>query len=215
MNPLETAMWRAESADPRLRVNVSLLELLDPAPDWDRLLAAHEWASRMVPRMRQRVVEPALGRRRPALGDRGGPGPRPARPARPPRARPARCASCSTSSASSPPRRSTADRPLWEVLFVEGLADGRAGYVVKTHHSVTDGLGAVQLMSGCTAGPPSTTRPARAAGPAGRRRRSRVGVLAGQIADAVRSAPLAVLRRGAGAVGALGAGRGRRRDARR
>ena len=45
MNPLETAMWRAESADPRLRVNVSLLELLDPAPHWDRLLAAHEWAS--------------------------------------------------------------------------------------------------------------------------------------------------------------------------
>ena len=60
MNPLETAMWRAEAADPRLRVNVSLLELLDPAPDWDRLLAAHEWASRMVPRMRQRVVEPAF-----------------------------------------------------------------------------------------------------------------------------------------------------------
>src|SRR5215831_15925237 len=60
MNPLETAMWRAESADPRLRVTVSLLELLDPAPDWDRLLAAHEWASRMVPRMRQRVLEPAL-----------------------------------------------------------------------------------------------------------------------------------------------------------
>src|SRR5499427_8223438 len=60
MNPLETAMWRAESADPRLRVNVSLLELLDPVPDWDRLLAAHEWASRMVPRMRQRVVEPTL-----------------------------------------------------------------------------------------------------------------------------------------------------------
>ena len=60
MNPLETAMWRAESADPRLRANVSLLELLDHAPDWDRLLAAHEWASRMVPRMRQRVVEPAF-----------------------------------------------------------------------------------------------------------------------------------------------------------
>ena len=54
-------MWRAEAADPRLRVNVSLLELLDPAPDWDRLFAAHEWASRMVPRMRQRVVEPASG----------------------------------------------------------------------------------------------------------------------------------------------------------
>src|SRR6266516_637450 len=66
MNPLETAMWRAESADPRLRVTVSLLELLDPVPDWDRLLAAHEWASRMVPRMRQRVLEPALALGTPA-----------------------------------------------------------------------------------------------------------------------------------------------------
>src|SRR5699024_1088556 len=61
MNPLETAMWRAETADPRLRANVTLLELLEPAPDWERLRAAHEWASRMVPRMRQKVVEPALG----------------------------------------------------------------------------------------------------------------------------------------------------------
>src|SRR6516165_2527960 len=66
MNPLETAMWRAEAADPRLRVNVSLLELLDPVPDWDRLLAANEWATRMVPRMRQRVLEPALALGTPA-----------------------------------------------------------------------------------------------------------------------------------------------------
>src|SRR5262252_5262248 len=66
MNPLETAMWRAESADPRLRVTVSLLELLDPPPDWDRPLAAHEWASRMVPRMRQRVLEPAFALGTPA-----------------------------------------------------------------------------------------------------------------------------------------------------
>ena len=40
MNPLETAMWRAEVADPRLRANVALLELLEPAPEWDRLRAA-------------------------------------------------------------------------------------------------------------------------------------------------------------------------------
>ena len=65
MNPLETAMWRAEVADPRLRSNVTLLEILDPAPDWERLRGAHEWASRMVPRMRQRVVEPAWASGRP------------------------------------------------------------------------------------------------------------------------------------------------------
>ena len=73
-------MWRAEVADPRLRSNVTLLELLEPAPEWERLRAAHEWASRMVPRMRQRVVEPALGVGAPQLGDRrrAGPGPAPA-----------------------------------------------------------------------------------------------------------------------------------------
>src|SRR5262249_41624686 len=59
MNPLQTAMSRSPPP-PRLRANLSLLEILAPAPDWDRLLAAHEWASRMVPRMRQRVVEPAF-----------------------------------------------------------------------------------------------------------------------------------------------------------
>ena len=30
-------------------------------PDWDRFLAAPEWATRFVPRFRQRVVEPMLG----------------------------------------------------------------------------------------------------------------------------------------------------------
>src|SRR5262249_62125876 len=38
------------------------------------------------------------------------------------------------------------DRPLWASLFVEGLSGGRAGFAIKSHHSVTDGLGAVQLM---------------------------------------------------------------------
>ena len=145
MNPLETAMWRAESADPRLRVTVSLLELLDPAPDWDRLLAAHEWASRMVPRMRQRVLEPALALGTPAWVTAGDfdlsrhlhrvrlPGPGTLR----------QLLDVVQDFAAAPLDR---DRPLWQALLVEGLADGRAGYVAKSHHSVTDGLGAVQLM---------------------------------------------------------------------
>ena len=69
MNPLETAMWRGGGRRPAAAQPTSrLLELLEPAPDWERLRAAHEWASRMVPRMRQRVVEPALGRRRARAG---------------------------------------------------------------------------------------------------------------------------------------------------
>ena len=40
---------------------MTVVYLLDSAPDWDRLVAAHDWASRLVPRFRQRVVEPPLG----------------------------------------------------------------------------------------------------------------------------------------------------------
>jgi diacylglycerol O-acyltransferase / wax synthase len=38
-------------------------------------------------------------------------------------------------------------RPLWEGTLVEGLEGERAAYVLKMHHSLTDGLGGIQLMS--------------------------------------------------------------------
>ena len=202
MNPLETAMWRAEATDPRLRANVTLLELLEPAPDWDRLRAAHEWASRMVPRMRQRVMEPALGVGAPHWVtveeldlDR--------------HVRRVRLDSPGTMRqlldivgefAAAPLDR---DRPLWEVLLVEGLADDRAGYVVKTHHSTTDGLGAVQLMSRLHSrtaehDPARPEPPVPLADDA-----SPVGLLTEQLSGTVRAAPLAALRRGADAIGGL------------
>ncbi len=202
MNPLETAMWRAESADPRLRVNVSLLELLDPAPDWDRLLAAHEWASRMVPRIRQRVVEPAFALGTPTWVTAGDFDlSRHVRRARLPAPGSLRqLLDVVQEFAAAPFDR---DRPLWGALLVEGLADGRAGYAVKSHHSVTDGLGAVQLMMRLhsrTAEPdphrPEPQVPAAAEA-------SRAGLLAGQVAGAVRSTPMAALRQGAGMLGAL------------
>ena len=37
-------------------------------------------------------------------------------------------------------------RPLWEFTLVEGLEAGRAALVMKLHHSLTDGLGGMQLM---------------------------------------------------------------------
>ncbi len=202
MNPLETAMWRAEAADPRLRVNVSLLELLDPAPDWDRLLAAHEWASRMVPRIRQRVVEPAFSLGTPtwATADTldlsqhvhrvhlAAPGSL------------RQLLDVVQEFAAAPFDR---DRPLWQALLVQGLADGRAGYAVKSHHSVTDGLGAVQLMTRLHSrtaehDPGRPEPPVQAAAGA-----SRAGLLAGQVAGAIRSAPTTALRQGMGILGAL------------
>jgi HAD superfamily hydrolase (TIGR01490 family) len=202
MNPLETAMWRAEAADPRLRVNVSLLELLDPAPGWDRLLAAHEWASRMVPRMRQRVVEPTLALGTPTWVTAGEldlswhvhrvhvPAPGSLR----------QLLDVVQEFAAAPFDRG---RPLWEALLVEGLAGGRAGYVVKSHHSVTDGLGAVQLLmrlhSRSAEHDPHRPEPAVPAASEA----SRAGLLVGQVAGAVRSTPMTALRQGAGVLGAL------------
>jgi WS/DGAT/MGAT family acyltransferase len=95
-------------------------------------------------------------------------------------------------------------RPLWAALFVEGLAGGRAGYAVKSHHSVTDGLGAVQLMvrlhSRSPEHDPHRPEPPVPSADGGA---SRLGVFAGQVAGAVRSVPSAALRQGAGVAGAL------------
>jgi len=202
MSPLETAMWRAEAADPRLRVNVSLLELLDPVPGWDRLLAAHEWASRMVPRMRQRVAEPLFGVGTPTWVtvselDLSRHVHRVALPA-PGSMR--QLLDVVQDFAAAPFDRS---RPLWEALLVEGLADGRAGYVVKSHHSVTDGLGAVQLITRLHSRTPEHD-PGRPEPPLpGPADASRFRLLTGQLAGAARAAPAEALRQGIGLAGSL------------
>jgi diacylglycerol O-acyltransferase len=38
-------------------------------------------------------------------------------------------------------------RPLWEMWLVEGLRDGRAALISKTHHAMVDGIGGVDLLS--------------------------------------------------------------------
>lgn len=38
------------------------------------------------------------------------------------------------------------NRPPWQAMLVTGLKGGRAGYLLKIHHSMSDGLGLIQLM---------------------------------------------------------------------
>jgi WS/DGAT/MGAT family acyltransferase len=145
MNELETTMWRAERHPERSSTICSLITL-DEAPDWDRLVAAHDWATRMVPRARHRVVEPLLPTgppvwrrdphfamgyhlRRLHLGPRNTFGD---------------LLSLAQTLAITPFDRT---RPLWEATLIEGLEGGGAAYLLKLHHSLTDGLGAIQLLS--------------------------------------------------------------------
>jgi diacylglycerol O-acyltransferase len=136
-------MWGVEK-DPLLRSTITAVAVLDRAPDRERLLDRMERASRLIPRLRQRVA------------------PSPVIPA-PPRwvvdpnfdlryhVRFVRAPTPGT-------QRTLLDlaaivamqgfdraRPLWEFLVVEDLADGRAALIQKVHHSITDGVGGIKL----------------------------------------------------------------------
>lgn len=145
MSPVDTVMWRGD-ADRNLRSTISMVEVYDCAPDWDRLVAAHEWGSRMAPRFRQRVIESPLQAgtpswavdpdfdlhyhlRRLRLGGDGSM-----------RDLFATCEQLAMTPLD--PRR-----PPWEGYLIEGLPDGRTAYFLKAHHALTDGLGAIIALA--------------------------------------------------------------------
>jgi WS/DGAT/MGAT family acyltransferase len=178
MSDLEAMMWRAE-ADPRLRSTGIFVDLLDRVPDWDRLVAASEWAVALVPRLRQRVVEDPLGLNSPTWvldGDfdlsyhvRRVRVPEPGTFDQ--------VLSMAQAAAMTPLDPA---RPLWEAVLVEGLADGGAAYLLKLHHCLTDGQAGVQLFDllhsdtpdPTAVKPTATTEPAIAPHPVARTARA-------------------------------------------
>ena len=193
MNDLEALMWRAES-HPELSSVVVALEVLDRAPPWPRLRKAHEWGSELVPRFRQRVVEPAVPVGPPAWE------PDPAfdldyhlrRVVLPAPGTHRELLELAQAFAQSPLDRG---RPLWEALLVEGLAEGRAAYVLKTHPSIADGIAGIHLFAGIRSRTrkPSVRRPRpepAAEGPPG----SGVGLALDDLADTIRALPGAARR---------------------
>ncbi|ANY05280.1 wax ester/triacylglycerol synthase domain-containing protein [Pseudonocardia sp. HH130630-07] len=148
MSPFEVMMWRAEADDPRYRSPVLAVEVLDARPEWDRLVAAVDWASRMVPRFRERVRAPLGGLGTPYwINDLEFDLHYHLRRVRIPGSGPGfwgELGPIAEQFAMTPFDRA---RPPWEAMLVEGLPGGRSAFLLKLHHVLTDGMGAVQLLS--------------------------------------------------------------------
>src|SRR5437773_2750178 len=144
LSPLDYLMHRGES-HPATRSAFLNLEILDGPADWGRLREAMDRASRVVIRMRQKVVIPPL-------------------PATPPRwvvdpdfdldyhlrrvALPAPGTLRQLLDLAELTLQSPLDtsRALWEAVYVEGLEDGRSALLTKLSHAITDGLGGIALF---------------------------------------------------------------------
>jgi WS/DGAT/MGAT family acyltransferase len=144
LSPFESLMWRSE-VNPLLRSTGVVLELLDSPPDRERLVAAHEWGSRLLVPLRHRVVEDPLGLASPRwVVDQDFDMSYHLRFVRLPEPGSIdQALELAQGLAMAPFDRA---RPLWEAVLVEGLADGRAIYLLKLHHSITDGQGTVQMF---------------------------------------------------------------------
>jgi diacylglycerol O-acyltransferase / wax synthase len=136
--------WRMER-DPALRSTIVVVDWLDRAPDRDALVARVDRISRLMPSLRQRVVESPFD----LTGPRWTYDPhfdldwhirRIAAPAPRTREEVLRFARRSAMDAFD------RDRPLWELTLVEGIGDGEAALVVKFHHSLSDGVGGMRML---------------------------------------------------------------------
>jgi WS/DGAT/MGAT family acyltransferase len=206
MTAWEAVMWRAEG-DPRTRSTGVLLELLDSVPEWARFLAAHERATQAIPRLRDKVVEPML----PVATPVWTPDPHFDLRYHVQRIRlpePGSMRQLLDLTAQIEARPLDHNRPPWEVVLIEGLAGGRAGYVLKLHHAMTDGLGIVQLLglshsrSGMPGGQP--LRPATAQGSVPFVEVTPLSLTADQVREQLTGAPARLLGGGRAAAGLLG-----------
>ena len=144
LSQTDTIMWTVE-ADPLLRSTILGVALLDGAPEWSRLRARMEEVTHHVPALREKVrpvpLHPTMLRWEPD---------------------PTFDLNFHLRHISLPAHSGVSElldwvrteamggfdlsRPLWEFTLVEGVGR-QAAFVMKGHHVVTDGIGAVQLAA--------------------------------------------------------------------
>ncbi|WP_182378219.1 wax ester/triacylglycerol synthase domain-containing protein [Nocardioides sp. WS12] len=191
MSAWEALMWRAEG-DPRTRSTGILLEILDHAPAPAAFTAVHERAVRRIPRLRDRVVEPIV----PVTEPHWSPDPvfdltRHVRTV----TLPDGSSESDLLAYAEQVFASTFDvaHPPWEAILVDGLPEGRAAYLLKVHHSMSDGLGLVQLLDVAQSAHPdedlADVGPDAAGADHAAGHYSSVGLVGTTVANVVRDAP--------------------------
>src|SRR6185437_4818473 len=142
MRSRDAFTWAMES-DPRLRSTVVTVLLLEKSPNWDDVRDRIDLISRKLPMFRQCVVEspsPAPPRwesdpdfdldfhiRRMAAPD------------------PGNLTGVLEMARVAGMEDFDRARPLWTVTLIDDLDDGGAAVLCKFHHSLTDGVGGVQI----------------------------------------------------------------------
>lgn len=145
MSEQESLMWALEQ-DPVLRSTFAQLTILDRPGDPARFRERMARCARMVPRLRQRVVEPIGGIGPPEWVDD---------PlfdldfhvrhvSVPPPGTLRQLLDLAALLSSDPFDRA---RPLWQFTVIDGMADGTGALLGKLHHTITDGEGGVRLSA--------------------------------------------------------------------
>jgi len=140
----DAATWRTAAGDPSLRSTVVGVCLLDSTPSWERLRARVDRLTCLVPVLRQRPIRGLFGVASPRL-------------ASDPdfdldlHLRRMRLAGSGTWAELLDEARRLSltdfdrDRPLWEMVLVEGVEGGRSALLLKLHHSIADGRATVLI----------------------------------------------------------------------
>lgn len=145
MSDVESINWTLEQ-DPSLRSVVVIVTILDQAPDLDRLRKKLSEAVATIPRLRKRVVPPIARVGLPEWRDdtrfdldyhlqrAALPGPGTERD----------LLNLAGVIKATPFDLS---RPLWKVIAVEGLADGRGAIIQKVHRTMSEGTGGLRFSA--------------------------------------------------------------------
>ncbi|WP_227983234.1 wax ester/triacylglycerol synthase domain-containing protein [Nocardia spumae] len=137
--------WSMER-DAILRSTVVSTLMLDTTPDVDRLLRMIDRGTRMAPRFRDKLVALPIGLAPPRWTpdtdfDLSWHVRHVALPASTDASSVLEFARCEAMTAFDPAR------PLWQATLLSGLSGGRAALVLKFHHSLSDGVGGIQLAN--------------------------------------------------------------------